>query len=56
MLLITTTKCRGHGHPELALAFDSTSLEADARWFAGILEQMVQSGVRQWTVWPWHRR
>src|SRR5262245_21216438 len=25
---------------------DSTSLEADARWFAGVLEQMVQSGSR----------
>jgi hypothetical protein len=46
MVLITTTKCHDYGHPELALALDSTSLEADARWFAGILEQMVQSGSR----------
>jgi hypothetical protein len=46
MRLITTTKCHDHGHPELALTLDSTSLEADARWFAGILEQMVQSGSR----------
>jgi hypothetical protein len=46
MLLITTTKCHDYGHPELALALDSTSLEADARWFAGVLEQMVQSGSR----------
>jgi hypothetical protein len=45
-MLITTTKCHDYGHPELVLTLDSTSLEVDARWFAGGLEQMVQSGSR----------
>jgi len=45
MVSIVTTKCRDHNHPELVLAFDSI-LEDDARWFAGSLEEMVQSGSR----------
>jgi hypothetical protein len=44
MLSITTTKCHDYGHPELVLVFDSKMLETDALWFAGTLEQMVQSG------------
>src|SRR5262245_15033582 len=44
---ITTTKCHDNDHPELVLGFDPAAvLETDALWFAGTLEQMVQSGSR----------
>lgn len=47
MKTVATTKCRAHGHPELQLAYDSERLlEVDAQWFAGVLEDMVQSGSR----------
>jgi hypothetical protein len=47
MKTVTTTKCRAHGHAELQLTYDSARLlDADAQWFAGVLEGMVQSGSR----------
>jgi hypothetical protein len=47
MRTIRTTKCHDHGQLELTLAFDASKLpEADARWFAGVLEQMVEAGSR----------
>lgn len=47
MRTVTTTKCTAHGQSELTLAFDPEKvLERDVRWFAGTLEQDVESGAR----------
>lgn len=60
MRTITTTKCSAHGQSELTLAFDPERvLERDVRWFAGALEQDVESGTRfqvgqsMQTGWMW---
>jgi hypothetical protein len=45
--VIKTSKCGASGHPEFALTYDPKNvLERDVRWYAGVLEQMVQSGSR----------
>jgi hypothetical protein len=44
---VTTAKCCVLGHPEFTLAYDLRQvLERDVRWYAGVLEQIVQSGSR----------